>query len=166
MKIYNFAIPILIALFVNHAEPTTCTDVSEVLEPSAEVMDAIYDTGKKKGGTMTAEQDFSNCNTCASCDSECIDSPGACIGATIEITSIYCPFYSPQGTITLPGFSQYICSLTQTGPYTFYLEFNAVAYSCSQPDTPFTFDIPIHYTYVCPTTSNTLITGSVNFIIC
>ncbi|MEM9548679.1 MAG: hypothetical protein AAGA77_22020 [Bacteroidota bacterium] len=168
MKMYNFSIPILLALFVNYATPTTPISSEEVIEPSMEVLDAteVLEFVRTERGTMTAEQDFNNCNTCGTCEPECIESSDACIGAHIEITSIDCPFYSPQGTITLPGNSQYICSLQQTGPYSWYLEFNAGAYACGQPGIPFTFDIPIWYNFTCPSYGNGIIFATLNLIIC
>jgi hypothetical protein len=168
MKIYNLTIPVFLAFFSTNTPFTNLTTSSESLDNvTIEMVETpeIAAIGKKKG-LLTGEQDFTSCNTCAQCNESCYNSEGACIGAFIEITELYCPFESPQGVLSFPGNSQYICSLTQTGPYTWYLEFNAVAYSCSLPDIPYKFDIPMQYTYVCSWTGSGTIFGSVNFIIC
>ena len=167
MKLFDLSIPILISmLFFISPAPDTAVEIGASIDNITVAALDQSGKGKKGHGTIVAEQDFTNCNTCAACTEECINSPGACAGATISVQNLYCPFYSPIGSISFPGNSQYICSITQTGIYEWYVEFNVVQYSCDRPDTPFTFDIPVLYSYTCPSTNNTSLTTNLNFIIC
>ena len=168
MKLYNLTIPVFLAFFLINTPSSNLTSPIEIHDniKVEKVESAEIILGEKKLGKLTGEQDFFHCNICADCSPSCLNSEGACIGANIEITELYCPFESPQGTISFPGNSQFVCSLTQTGPYTFYLEFNAIAYSCSLPSSPFQFNIPMQYTFGCSTTGGGVINSSVHFIIC
>lgn len=167
MKIYNFAIPVFLAFCLTNFSTTESNyNSTEVEGTQVEMLESGENAMmKKRTGYLNGAQDFTNCNTCSDC-TLCPDSDGGCIGATIEVTSLFCPFETPQGVLDFGVNNQYICTLTQTGPYEWYLEFNAVAYACNQPGIPFTFDIPMTYTYDCDWNGGGVIDGSINFIIC
>lgn len=163
MKIYSFSLPILLSFFLISLPSSNVSTLEHLAINKKAGIEGLF---QKKGGPLVATQDFSNCNKCANCSAECLNSEDSCSGATISINSIFCPEYSPIANISFPGNEQYICSLTQTGPYSWYLEFNVNAFSCDQPGIPFMFDIPVVLDWVCPTTATNTTSTTLNYIIC
>ena len=160
MKLYSLVIPLLFAaLFTNNG------NLNEPLQSENILSQVVVHPDWPKPGSVSGEQDFTACNLCASCMPECLDSDDACAGAIITGHDISCRDTSPIAHLSFPGNQQYICSIQKIGPYTWYVEFNVIQYSCDRSDTPFTFDIPIVLSYSCPR-KNYNIEGSVNFIIC
>ena len=143
MKLFNISLPIIFAfLFTNIQGPDLPGNVS-----------------------LTSENDTENCNRCASCEPECINSENACALAIVTATGVWCNETSVPATLSFPGNEQYICSITEIGFNVWAIDFNVIKYSCEDPTSPFLINIPVTLTYKCgPATYS--VQGTVNYIIC